>query len=187
MSESWVGGGWDAGRSWEFGRERDFVCGYERTQFRSGRILLMVKIKRPQKASLTPLSKRAAGGEGESAVSGERGERGEKRGTPFKTMAEEHQAASTAAPPTGKGGIGNAHAASTSVGSSGGDMSTADDVYDGEEECEPCPKVSSASKFGKNGGGGGGGMGVGGLDSALRAERGSPYAKPSNKGGLVSF
>ncbi|KAL3808643.1 hypothetical protein ACHAXA_006630 [Cyclostephanos tholiformis] len=97
-------------------------------------------------------------------------------------MAEEQRhhpsAASTAAPPTGKGGIGIAHAAATSVGSSGGDAAAVEDAYDAEAECEPCPKVSAKSS--RKGGGVvvGGGGGIGGLDCALRAERGSPYAKP---------
>ena len=105
-------------------------------------------------------------------------------------MAEEQRhhpsAASTAAPPTGKGGIGIAHAAATSVGSSGGDAAAVEDAYDAEAECEPCPKVSAKSS--RKGGGVvvGGGGGIGGLDCALRAERGSPYAKPRKEGGWVS-
>ncbi|KAL3784732.1 hypothetical protein ACHAW5_001599 [Stephanodiscus triporus] len=100
-------------------------------------------------------------------------------------MAEDHRpaAASTAAPPTGKDGICVAHAAVTSGGSSGGDVSSTEDVYDGEEECEPCPKASRGSnKISSNNNkttttNNNNNLG-GGIDGALRAERGSPYARP---------
>ncbi len=103
-------------------------------------------------------------------------------------MAEDraHHAASTAAPPPGKEGIGIAHAAATSVGagsSSGpGGASSTEEVYDAEEECEPCPKAPRDHHNASRKAAGEGGGAVGGLDGPLRAERGSPYARPRREG-----
>lgn len=77
--------------------------------------------------------------------------------------------ASTAAPPAGtKDGVDIAAAASGAVKNGGGE--TAEET-EGEDDAEPCPKVTNASL-----------KKSAGLDGALRAQRSSPYVKHEEGG-----
>lgn len=80
--------------------------------------------------------------------------------------AEEKAAASAAAASPAKEGVDLAAAAGAVGGGSDGGAGDGTDEAEGEDDGEPCPKVSSRDQK---------------VNSALKAARGAPYAKPQGE------